>query len=685
MESFFYHDAFHPDDSRSPEWLLSNSLGDYASGTVNGCGSRRYHGLLAAQTREGRCMLLSAVEDCVSIDGETFPLSTRHHPGVTWPEGWKLNTSLACSETEISRAFRLRPRSGGAVLLRRTVRLCSDTTRVILRYELQGDVGTAFSGNAELIVKPLLSCRSADHLQHAGPDHSFDLTASGPGIGSAGFSCKRAGTPPIFMEMRCQDRNGCQFAAAPDWYYNILYPTEHSRGYDWSEDLFMPGTFRTSISAGQSAWLIAGTSPSSASPEELWRAVPECSAPYREPVLDHLYRECGRFLITIQSEQLVPAGYHWFGPWGRDTLIALPGLTFLAGRLPEGKAILSQISRSVRSGLVPNLLGSGNGTASYNSADASLWYILAVHRLYEACPGELPFIRDECWPVMKSIIRHYARGTMPDGQGGMLIKADGEGLLHVGNEHTQLTWMDAAVRGVPVTPRHGCPIELNALWYDALSFVRELAGRFAEQPPEETGLLALLAPAFRRVFLPSGNDVALMRGGLYDAWSPSDGPSRHIRPNQVIAAAMPFTPLTDDERRSVINCAREELLTPYGLRTLSPSDAGYQPVCCGNQAERDQAYHQGTVWPWLLGFYGEAVLRCDPACDLSGFLQTVTPLFTDHFAQAGLGCISEIFDGDPPHSPGGCIAQAWSTAEALRLLLLIREKQPSVWKQWAEG
>ncbi len=671
----------------SREWLLTNVRGDYASGTVRGCATRRYHGLLCAQTADGKRMLLSSMEDWVRIQGREYPLSCRLHPGTAWPESWKLESRFNCSRYEISRLFRLPLESGAHVLLERTVRLCPDEGRLLIRYALLDTPEASSCGKVDLFARPLASCRPADHLTRADLSFSSALHPLPPGSLYPGFSFRpHASIPQLVMEIIGSGMNAAAFEPSTDWYYDILYPVERERGYDWVDDLFMPGTFSSSLCVGSPVWISAGIMPLADAPEALWEKCLAEPPIYTEPILEHLHCECSRFLIQSGEETLVPAGYHWFGPWGRDTFIALPGLTFLSGRLDTGKKILAQIGEHVRDGLVPNLLGNGNGEAAYNSADASLWYMLAVQRLFLECPGEEAFVHSECWPVIKSIIAHFADGTMPDGQGGMLVKADVHGLLHVGSQQTQLTWMDASIDGVPVTPRHGCAVELNALWYNALEFAHSFALACAETPPTETRLIPVLRKEFRRVFIPHKEERTAMGGGLYDTWTPESGPSHCIRPNQIIAAALPYSPLSKRERTSVAACVRKQLLTPFGLRTLSPADAAYRPFCRGSQAERDKAYHQGTVWPWLLGFYAEALWRGGGTEKAARTLmRTISPLFAQHLGQAGLGSISEIFDGDSPHAPGGCIAQAWSTAEALRLLLLVRREWPDTWKRWADA
>ena len=689
MEYHIRPDASYPTGGTHQEWLLTSSRGDYSSGTASGCNTRRYHGLLAVQTPSGKYMLLSTIEDAITIDGRTVPLSSRLHPGVVHPEGWRFMSEVACGHDGVTFTFRLNEEGQEEILLQRSLILDRETGRLLIRYALADTPAAKQLGSVRLVLRPLINGRNVNHLHAAAPERAAFVHALGMESGMyPGFSFQPEETiPALVMQISHPELQHSTFSAAPDWYFHVLYPVEKERGYDFEEDLLMPGEFVTSLSVDCPIWVSAGTEPLREAPETLWERHAS-GAPkrvYKEEILEHLRRECDRFLIATGKDAVVPAGYHWFGPWGRDTFIALPGLTFLSGRVKEGKAVLRQIKGTVKNGLVPNLLGAGNGEAAFNSADASLWYVLAVHRLALACPREMPFIKKTCWPVIKDIIRNFAAGTMPDEEGKPLVYADEEGLLHAGSARTQLTWMDASINGEPVTPRDGCAVELNALWYDALCFASTLADTFGETPPAETALLPRLKKAFNRAFRPSDEDAALMGGGLYDTWDPEKGPGRQIRPNQIFAVAVPDSPLPLKVQTAVVRCVRDNLLTPFGLRTLAPSDAEYHPVCQGPQQTRDLAYHQGTVWPWLVGSYMEAVLktaRTDKS--VREALGTLTPLFTAHLHDAGLGSISEIFDGQQPHTPGGCIAQAWSAAEALRLLLLVRQYNPGEWKRWLD-
>ncbi|MBQ9104909.1 MAG: glycogen debranching enzyme family protein [Mailhella sp.] len=687
MEFRIRPSASDPSLGMSREWLLTNSRGDYASGSVQGCNTRRYHGLLAAQTPAGRYMLLSTLEDSVRLEGRDVPLSSRVHPGVIWPEGFRFLKETACSHDSVTFTFAL-AEGEDAPVLTRTVVLDRANCRLVVRYLLEDSPAARALGGVVLTVRPLLNGRNINHLYPADKPRAqavrpLNLTTAP----CTGFSFQpEEESPALIMQMPTSGQ--ASFEAAPDWYFKVQYPMEAERGYDYEEDLLMPGTFTVNLAAGQPAWLSAGTEALAEAPETIWEKH-FASAPkpvFKEELLEHLRRENDRFLVSTAGQSIVPAGYHWFGPWGRDTLIALPGLTFESGRVKEGKAILRSVAGTVKNGLVPNLIGAGNfGGEAFNSADASLWFLLAVHRFALACPKEKGFIKRVCWPVMKDIIRNFAAGTMPDEDGTMLVFADEDGLLHVGSEKTQLTWMDASIGGVPVTPRHGCAVELNALWFDALTFARELAEEFGEEAPAETALLPRLKKAFVRVFWPSDELRDAMGGGLHDTWRTDAEPDLCIRPNQIFAVAVPCSPLSQKMQASVTKCVRENLLTPYGLRTLAPSDPSYKGACQGAQDVRDHAYHQGTVWPWPVGAYVDAVVKtARSAKAVRDVLSTLTPLFTSHLNEAGLGSISEILDGDQPHKAGGCIAQAWSSAEALRLLLLIRKSNPEEWKSWLE-
>jgi len=369
-----------------------------------------------------------------------------------------------------------------------------------------------------------------------------------------------------------------------------------------------------------------------------------------------------QFLIrTPLGRPGVIAGYHWFQDWGRDTLISLPGLTFCSGRSREGIDILNAIASSEKDGLLPNYFAEGGDEHAYNTVDTALWYFWAVQQMLKYT-GDVEAVKEKMWPAMKRIISTYMAGT------SFNIGMDNRGLLYAGDGWHALTWMDAIVHGRPVTPRHGIPVEINALWYNALSFYAELAQQFGEPPLIPEDLLARLRKAFQETFWIEE------KGYLGDVYC--DGVlDRSIRPNQILAVSLPFSPLEPYQWKGIVSCARNHLLTPVGLRTLSAEDWNYRGICEGDQPTRDRAYHQGTVWPWLLAHYGEACLRtAENPVETRNYLLGLVRNFVDrHMSEAGLGCISEVFDGNPPHRPGGCIAQAWSTAGLIQLYARLQE------------
>ncbi|MDO5483296.1 MAG: amylo-alpha-1,6-glucosidase [Desulfovibrionaceae bacterium] len=335
--------------------------------------------------------------------------------------------------------------------------------------------------------------------------------------------------------------------------------------------------------------------------------------------------------------------------------------------------VLAQVAASQRNGLTPNCFAE-DGNHAWNSVDASLWYAFAVQSYLQACPDGLGWVREHAWPALKGIISGYRKGP------GMDIYVDENGLLHAGNAHTQLTWMDAQAAGKPVTPRHGCPVEINALWYNTLAFADYLARLFGEAEWEGTKALRGLRLAFFEHFW-------VTRGGGYlgDVWR--DGMlDQSVRPNQILAVSLPYPVLEEQYQPQVVECVRNKLLAPFGLRTLAPDDPHYKGRYEGGPDARDAAYHQGTVWPWPLGHYTDALLRV--AWDTDGaaqaLLDTVTPLFCEHLTRSGLGSISEIFDASPPYRANGCIAQAWSTTETLRMLIRLKEAAPAVYTAWEQ-
>lgn len=669
------------------EWLLTNGLGDYSSGTVPGCNTRKYHGLLVVNLAEppGRHVLLSTLEESVAGGGREFFFSCRKHPGVYYPAGHEY---LEYMETGDWPLFRYRI---GPLCITREIVLVRGRSLLLARYTVDLDAQDGEETPPLVLrLKPLLAFRNAHDLTRANLD--LQVTPFPVGGPSPGFCIRPYNAlPPLYLQ--ASGAPGA-FYPAPDWCRNVDYFMEQERGYPSQEDLFMPGVFEIALTPGASILLSASTEEIPGPLDELWAAETERRRDLTQKsssLLGHLRREAARYLIRqpgpaapknerkpAEEHVAVAAGYHWFDVWGRDSLIALPGLTFAAGRAHKGEAVLAAVGRQMRGGVVPNIFGAGGRPAAFNSVDASLWYVWAVQQMLEWTPDKARFARETCWPVIKAMVTAYRNGV--DAEGAPLVRMDEDGLLRTGDAHTQFTWMDAMVDGLPVTPRHGCPVDINALWYNALAFTDYLAQLYDEPAWRCPDQLRRLREAFRaRLWCPAGE------GYLGDVWR--DGAlDASIRPNQIFAVSLPYPPLPPDDQPAVVECVRNNLFTPYGLRTLSPRHPAYKGHCEGDPRQRDAAYHQGTVWPWLLGAYGEALLKTawDVRGAAAGLLDALTPLFSSHLAEAGLGSISEIFDGNPPHAPGGCIAQAWSVAECYRLLRLVERDQPEAYASWEE-
>lgn len=653
------------------EWLLTNGLGDYASSTIVGCNTRKYHGLLVVNLEkpQGRYVLLSTLEESVTGQGKEFFFSCRKHPSVYFPKGHEYLEFMESSDWPIFR-YRI-----GQLLVQRELVLVRGKSQILARYTVEWDGDDC--PPLLLHIKPLLAYRNFHQLSFANPDIKPETRVL-PG----GFSISPYGDsmPPLYMEVETINsptavRSPAEFHEASAWCNKVEYFKEQERGFSYQEDLFQPGVFIIPIQPGSSVLLSAGIKPSDAPLTELWEEETQHRLALTKEtatLTGHLAREGARYLVTNPTGQLnVIAGYHWFDAWGRDSLIALPGLTFVAGRMHKGETLLKHITATLQNGMIPNMF-SMDGNHAMNSVDASLWYVWAVQQMLIWAPEKEEFARQVCWPAIKSIIDAYSSGVHPG------IYTDEEGMLHAGSAATQLTWMDAHAHGQPVTPRHGCPVEINALWYNALAFADYLATQYDEPKYRCTEKLRDFRARFRFRFWTPRNG-----GHLGDVWR--DGVlDPCVRPNQIFAVSLPYSVLSEDDQVFVVENVRNNLLTPYGLRTLSPHDPQYEGHYEGGPDKRDAAYHQGTVWPWLLGAYGEALLLTswDRPNAVRGLLGTLKPLFTHHLGDAGLGSISEIFDGNPPFAPDGCIAQAWSVAECYRLLRLLQQAEPQIYADW---
>jgi predicted glycogen debranching enzyme len=643
------------------EWLDTNGRGGYSSSTVLQCHTRKYHGLLVCELPDPprKFVLLSKFEDSVIIRDQEFFLSLHRYPGMFYPYGHKY-----------LREFHLRhghphfTYSIGGVCIHKSIIMLQGEDRVLIRYYCdRSDVPVL------LRIKPLLAFRECHSLSK---ENMFLHVRTFPARN--GFKIQPYDDmPPFFI----QTDKRAEFYPSPLWYYNFEYVTEGERGYENHEDLFQPGVFEIPVRDKGTVYISASTKEAKSSFKNDWAREEQRRAGLSvidEAIAKRAGKDVrGTFANLLSSGRHFPvktasgrsdviAGYHWFGCWGRDTMISLPGLAFCSGVPEQGAAVLKSIAGFEKNGLIPNFFSGDKGQSAYNSVDASLWFIWAVQQM-AGHTGDFETIGREFLPVIRRIIGHYRSGT------DFNIHADDNGLLHAGDEDTQLTWMDVIAGGRPVTPRSGCAVEINALWYNALRFADELGEKSGDSDPECRDLADRLSEAFNAVFW--APDLKCLgdcyRRGKLD---------RSVRPNQIFAVSLPYAVLHPSKWKMVVDRVAKDLLTPAGLRTLSPEDPAYRGRYEGNSAGRDLAYHQGTVWPWLMGAYGEAMLKAADDRDAAAktLEEWLRRFLDEHMRAAGIGFVSEVFSGDPPHEPNGCIAQAWSSAELIRLWTLINEK-----------
>ncbi|MBN2283500.1 MAG: glycogen debranching enzyme family protein [Deltaproteobacteria bacterium] len=638
------------------EWLETNGIGGYASSTIVECNTRRYHGLLVSNLPErgGRFVLLSTLEDSLILGEKEHFLTTHRYPDLFFPGD---RSTLAAFTLDLQPRFTYRI---GGVEIRKELLLLHGEDTLLIRYVIDG-----LRESARLKIRPFIAYRNIHELTFENDNLRRDEEAFEKGKITAPYY----DMPALFVDIEGPG----SMCSEPHWYLDFEYGEEERRGFPCREDLFTPGCLDVGPVAGDPLIICFSTLKKGRGLNEAWeneilRRKKELNSSPEEPMKDPsgVLRRSARHFITgtAGNRTSIIAGYHWFYEWGRDSLISLPGLTFHAGRIAEGVEILSGIAGLCRNGRVANTISEAKGDSSFNSVDATLWFFWCVQELMSVT-GDLGLVRDRFWTVLCDMLTAYAVG-------GEHMKVMDNGLLDVGDASTQLTWMDATVGGIPVTPRHGCPVEINALWYNALCMMRGLALQYGMEIPgiDIERLCGKVKRSIQELFwIPSERYLA-------DVWLP--GEKRRdgsIRPNQIFAVSLPHSALDPEQRRAVVKIVTERLLTPCGLRTLDPADPRYCGEYRGGPEERDRAYHQGTVWPWLLGHYGEALLSVSDDHDtVRNTLMPVLQYLEEHLLHAGLGHISEVFDGEPPHRPGGCIAQAWSTAEVIRLTALLNKR-----------
>jgi predicted glycogen debranching enzyme len=645
------------------EWLVTNGLGGFASGTVGGLLTRRYHGLLVAALKPplGRTLLATKLDEIVTCNGSDYPLTTHRWTGdVIEPRGFHYLERFHLEGTTPVWTFAL-----AESLLEKRVWMQPEANTTYIRYDHRRGPQPL-----ELTLRALVNYRDYHFSTHAG-DWRMQINPATHGLQVIAFD----GATPFYLLSE-----QAEAVAQHDWYRNFWLSVEAYRGLDATDDHLYAGLFRASLQPGQSLTLVASTEPApnldgrsayaerqayeqqlivSATGIRTGSGVTESEPAAVEPDLSglvrHLILAADQFIVRrpLPDEpngHSVIAGYPWFGDWGRDTMISLTGLAVTTGRPQVARSILHTFARVVDRGMLPNRFPDAGEAPEYNTVDATLWYFEAI-RAYHAATGDDELLA-ELWPTLLEIIDWHQRGTRYQ------IRVDpADGLLFAGEPGVQLTWMDAKVGDWVITPRHGKPVEVNALWYNTLRVMADIAGRLG-QPAEPYQAAAQQAEAgFSRFW----NEAA---GYCYDVLDGPHGHEASLRPNQLLAVSLPSSPLTAAQQQAVVDVCARYLWTSPGLRSLDPREPGYVGHYGGGPLQRDGAYHQGTVWGWLVGPFISAHLRVyhDPALARTYLASFLRSLFSNN-----VGSLSEIFDGDPPFWGRGCPAQAWSVAEALRV------------------
>ena len=626
------------------EWLEANGLGGFASGTISGAATRRYHGLLVAATRPpvGRMVLLSKLAETLVVGEERFELDANAFPGTVHPRGFERLASFSLTP------FPTFTFEAGGVRLRKIVAAVHGENTTVVTYEI-----LEAEGDVELELRPFIAYREDHELQRANDGIGFANASFEDGL----FRARPyPGTPELLLSVP-----GARFVPAPDWYYRFEYALELERGLPGLEDLFSHGVFHRTLSPGE-RWGVIASIDAAAGRDALelverQKARRKIAADIVSPddaVARTLALAADTFVVRRGEDlRTIIAGYPWFSDWGRDTMIALPGVCLATGRLDDARKILRAYAGAASEGMLPNRFPDTGAAPEYNTVDATLWFFVAAWRYLEAS-GDEPFVLRELVPVFEDVISWHERGTR------FGIRVDDDGLLRAGASGAQLTWMDAKVGDWVVTPRHGKPVEVEALWINALAILADLRKRSGRRAEGEG--LAARVEQLKRCFVETfWNDET---GYLDDV---VDGEHRDpsIRPNAIVALALPFPLLAKEKAKSVLAVAEEKLLTPVGLRSLAPDDPAYRGRYEGGPSARDAVYHQGTVWSWLLGPYVDALIRVHGAPGKTKARKALAGLI-EHLTDAGVGSVSEIFDGDAPHAPRGCPSQAWSVGELLR-------------------
>ncbi|MGB5369496.1 MAG: amylo-alpha-1,6-glucosidase [Flavobacteriaceae bacterium] len=627
------------------EWLLTNALGGYASSTLCGANTRHYHGLLVAAFNPptDRMLMVAKVEERVSVRGEDMDLSTNIYPDLVHPEGFMFLQDFVVKP--------LPKWLYGAALwqLEKSICMVQGSNATLIRYRNAGSEAMA------LEIHPLYAYSDYHTAFHENPAFDFYSEFATHHI----KTYATYGSHALFTGW-----SAGEYTEARDWFRNVQLPKSQGRGLDCVCDYYRIGHLKKELRPNETLFVIFSTEEDLLQKDlkKLWAEQSRKAAPKRHETKSIFYNDLltagNRFLVrraSTKSETII-AGYHWFTDWGRDTMIALRGLTIATGRKTISKSILSTFFKSIDQGRIPDRFpDNGDNTLAYNSMDAALWLFVSTYDYYKKF-GDTAFIKKHL-KALKGILDTNINVTRYN------IHVTEEGFLYGGQEGEQLTWMDAIVIGKVITPRIGCPVEVNALWYNALKIYQFFCKALEMVPNKKySDIIAKFESNFPKMFINT-------EGTLYDVLIPGVSADNSFRPNQLFCLSLPFPLLDKEQQKAIFEAVTEKLLTPFGLRTLDTDDPNFEASYQGDQWSRDHAYHQGTVWPYLLYDYYCAYFRMYGVNikNRRKVIADLTDLKVHFYEHEGIHCISEIFDGLEPNQGKGCIHQAWSVAALIKL------------------
>jgi predicted glycogen debranching enzyme len=629
------------------EILRTNRAGSYSSTTIVGCNTRKYHGLLVCPVDElggDRYVLLSSLDVTVLNNDSSFNIGIRKYNGDYYsPKGHKYVEDF---DTEIIPSMTYRV---GGVKMKQERILVHYEEQFMIRYTI-----LEASETMNLQIKPFLAFRNIHELTRANLDAYTKVEYVNNGIKIRLYD--------NFPWLHLQLSSKAEFIPVPDWHYGVEYPEEQRRGYDFTEDLYVPGFFEVQVKAGDAVILSASTKEEKPSGFRSKFSKTVSGKIPRDNFVDCLKNAAQQFVERRSGTVHIIAGYHWYGARSRDTFISLPGLVLARQNLSLYTDVLDTLVKELKNGLFP--LKAVDSNPDYGSADTPLWFFWTLQHYLNAGGTD---IWKRYGDPMRSILRAFRAGT--DYNIGMREN----GLIYADAPGKALTWMDAMDNGTPVTPRNGYAVEINALWYNAVCFALDLAKKSRDRNfiKEFEQLPDLIKRSFNELFW---NEKL---GYLADYVNDDEGPNTYVRPNMIMAVSLPYSMLLCDQMKSVLDIINRELVTPRGLRTLSPGNRFYSGTCEGNENERDCSYHQGTAWPWLTGPFCEGWLKIYGKQG-SGKIRKLIYGFEETMSEHGISTISEIYDGNPPHTPRGTISQAWSVGEILRIIDILDRIYPEL-------